>query len=451
MSRFDYDLYVIGAGSGGVRGSRIAAGFGARVGVCEEYRYGGTCVIRGCVPKKLFVYASAFSEAFEDAAGYGWTVGESTFDWATLIANKDREIDRLEGVYQRLLGNAGVEMHRGRGVLEDAHTIAVGDRRFTAERIMIATGGAPTKPEIPGAEHAITSNDAFHLAALPQRICVYGGGYIALEFACIFHGLGVDTTVVYRKDRVLRGFDDDVRVAVQEAMAEKGIRMILDTTIEAVEKDSSGKTVVLSSGERLSVDEVMFGTGRAPNTAGLGLEAIGVEMDGGGAVKVDAYSRTSVDHIFAVGDVTDRIQLTPVALMEGQAVAHTLFNDNPTTVDHGHVASAVFTQPEVATVGMTEAEAREAYEEIRVYRSTFRPMKYTLPDRQEKSLFKIIVDDATDRVVGVHLVGPYSGEMMQGVAVAVKMGATKADFDRTIGIHPTSAEELVTMRTPVTE
>ncbi|MEM9533047.1 MAG: glutathione-disulfide reductase [Pseudomonadota bacterium] len=449
MNRFDYDLFVIGAGSGGVRGSRIAAGFGARVGICEEYRVGGTCVIRGCVPKKLMVYASHFHEEFEDAQGYGWAVGESQFDWTTLIANKDREIDRLNGVYKRILDAANVELIEERGVLVDAHTVQLASRQVTAEKILIAVGGWPTKPEFPGVEHTISSNEVFHLESLPRRVLVKGGGYIAVEFAGIFNGLGSEVTQVYRGPQLLRGFDDAVRETLTAEMTKKGVDLQFHANIRRVDKAGDELNVELDDDTRLTCDEVLLATGRAPKIEGLGLGAVGVETTENGAIVVDEYSRTSVANIFAVGDVTDRMALTPVALMEGQAFAQTEFGGHPTPVDHKFIPSAVFSQPPVATVGYNESEARTVYGELDIYQSTFRPMKHTLSGRDEMTMMKLIVVAETQVVVGVHIVGLDAAEMMQGVAVAVKMGATKQQFDSVIGIHPTAAEELVTMRSKV--
>lgn len=449
MSGFDYDLYIIGAGSGGVRASRIAAGHGARVGICEESRVGGTCVIRGCVPKKLLVIASQFSEAFEDAAGYGWNPGEATFSWPNLIAAKDREIDRLNQVYLDLLDNAGVDLHMGRGRLVDAHTVEVDGRRFTAERILIATGARPSIPEIPGRELAITSDEAFHLEDLPERVLIVGAGYIAVEFAGIFAGLGSEVTLAYRRDLILRGFDDDVRHAVAEGMQGRGIDIRYHCTPVRLDKGASGIEATLADDRRATFDAVMFATGRTPYTMDLGLEAAGVATGEGQRIEVDRYSRSSVENIFAVGDVTDRVNLTPVALMEGHAFADTEFGGIERPVDHANTPAAVFSQPPVGTVGLTEAQARAECEAVHIFRSTFTPMKYTLSGRKEQGMLKLIVDAASDRVVGCHVVGLDAPEIIQGFAVAVRAGLTKSDFDRTVGIHPTSAEELVTMRTPV--
>ncbi len=442
---YDYDLFVIGAGSGGVRAGRITASLGARVAVAEEYRVGGTCVIRGCVPKKLLVYASHFSEEFEDAAGFGWQVGESKFDWKTLIANKDREIDRLNGLYISTLKNAGVETFEGRAVLKDPHTVEVAGQTVTARYILIATGGWPNMPDIPGIEHAITSNEAFHLEEFPKRVMVLGGGYVAVEFAGIFNGLGSETTLVYRKDKVLRGFDDDIRGRLDIEMRRKGVNIVYNTVVEKIEKQADGLKVTLKNGESCVVDQVMFAIGRSPSTKGLGLEEAGVKLSDNGAVIVDDYSRSSADHIYAVGDVTDRIALTPVAIKEGHAFALTVFGGQPVSPQHDNVASAVFSQPPIATVGLTETEAREKYGEIDVYVSDFKPMKYTLPGREERAFAKLIADRKTGRVIGAHMIGPDAPEIIQGIAIAVKAGLKKADFDATVAIHPSSAEEFVLM------
>ncbi len=446
MSEFDFDLFVIGGGSGGVRAARISAGYGARVAIAEEYRYGGTCVIRGCVPKKLMVYASEYAEAFHDAAGFGWTVGESSFDWATLIANKDKEIGRLEGIYRRLLANAGVTPLDGRATLVDAHTVAVGDKRYTAGTILIATGARPVMPDVPGAEHCISSNEAFHLAGMPGRVVVLGGGYIACEFAGIFNGLGAKTTQIYRGAQILRGFDDDLRDHLAAEMVKKGIDLKVNIGLVAIEKRADGLAVKLADGSEVVADVVMAATGRSPNTVDLGLAEAGVALVAGGAVKVDEWSRTTVPHIYAVGDVTNRLNLTPVAIREGHAFADTVFGNKPTMFTHENVASAVFSQPNLATVGLSEAAARLTYPAIDVYRTSFTPMKFTLAGRPEKTLMKLVVDAATGRVIGCHMIGPDAGEIIQGLAIAVKAGATKADFDATVGIHPTAAEEFVTMR-----
>jgi glutathione reductase (NADPH) len=444
---YDYDLFVIGAGSGGVRASRIAAGHGARVGVAEEYRYGGTCVIRGCVPKKLFVYASHFVEDFEDAAAYGWTLPEKpVFDWPTLVANKDKEIDRLNGIYIGLLDGAGVDRFDGRAVLADANTIVIGDKRLSTERILLAAGGTPSLPQIPGIEHAITSNEAFHLEELPEHIVIVGGGYIAVEFAGIFHGLGRRVTQLYRGEQILRGFDGDVRNHLAAEMLKRGINLRIGVNVDEIAPNGAGFRLSLTDGSQLDCDLVMYATGRHPNTAGLGLEDIGVELDNGGAVIVDEWSKSSIDNIHAVGDITDRLQLTPVALMEGHCFADTVFGGNPRKADHRDVPCAVFSQPSIGSVGLTEEEAQAEYGELEFYKSTFRPMRHTLSGRDEQTFMKLIVEPASDRVLGCHIVGPDAAEIVQGIAIAVKCGATKAQFDATVGIHPTAAEELVTMR-----
>jgi len=450
MTTFDYDLFVIGGGSGGVRAARIAAGHGARVALCEESRLGGTCVIRGCVPKKLLVFASQFSEAFEDSAGYGWTIGGASFSWPDLVAAKEREITRLEGVYGRLLENAGVEVLAGRGALVDRNTVEVDGRRVSAERILIAVGGRPNVLPIPGAEHAIISDDAFDLPELPGCILIVGGGYIAVEFAGIFNGLGVDVELNYRRECILRGFDGDVRRMVEAGIRGRGVRLRYASVPERIDLDDDGvRRVKFSDGSEGCYDQVMFAAGRHPYTATLGLENAGVETRSNGSIPVNEFSCTSVENIFAVGDVTDRIALTPVALMEGHAFADSVFGGMQRPTDHANVPAAVFSQPQASSVGLTEEEAREACERIRVYRSEFKPMRYTLSGRTEQALMKLLVDDASDRVVGLHVVGPDAAEMVQGFAVAIRAGLTKADFDRTIGIHPTSAEELVTMRQPI--
>jgi len=447
MAGYDFDLYIIGAGSGGVRASRIAAQAGVKVGICEDSRVGGTCVIRGCVPKKLLVYGSHFAEDFEDAAGYGWTVPEPSFDWSTLIANKDLEIDRLNLIYKKLLADSGVVLHEARGRLLDAHTLDVGGRKITAERIVIATGGHPVKPPIAGAEFAITSNEAFHLPELPPRIVVVGGGYIAVEFAGIFNGLGAEVTQVIRRDLVLRGFDEEVRTALQHELIKKGIIIRNHTEIVTIEKGEGFLRCRTAAGEAIEADAVMYATGRVPNTRNLGLHEVGVTLNKAGAVAVDEWSQTTVPNIYAIGDVTDRIALTPVAIMEGHYLANTLFHGRPMKPDHSNVPSAVFSQPPVATVGLTEEQARRTYGEVDIYATNFRPMKYTLSGRHQHSFMKLVVDARSDRVVGAHMVGDDAAEIIQGLAIAIKAGATKHQFDATVGIHPTAAEEFVTMRT----
>jgi glutathione reductase (NADPH) len=446
----DLDLFVIGAGSGGVRAARFSADRGARVAIAEERYLGGTCVNVGCVPKKLFVYASHFHDDLADAtSGYGWTVGSTSFDWPTLRDNKTREIERLNGIYEGLLRNAGVRHVEGRATIVDPHSVRVGDQTFTTENILVATGGWPTVPEIPGAELAVTSNELFYLDALPRKAIIVGGGYIAVEFACIFQGLGVDVSQLYRGPLFLRGFDGDVRTHLAEQIRVRGIDLRFETNVTAIEKTSQGLRATLTDGSTLAADLILFATGRHPNSAKLGLETVGVELAPGGAIVVDAYSRTNVPSIWAIGDVTDRINLTPVAIHEGVCLAETLFNDNPRSPDHENVPAAVFSQPPVGTVGLTEEAARRKFDVIDVYRSTFRTLKHTLTPSAERTMMKLIVDRASDRVVGLHMVGPDAGEIVQGFAVAIKAGATKADFDATIGIHPTAAEEFVTMRTPV--
>ena len=455
MAGHDLDLFVIGGGSGGVRAARMAAQAGARVAIVESYRYGGTCVIRGCVPKKLLVYASHFREDFEDAGGFGWQVGESAFDWSRLIANKDREIARLEAVYERLLKESGVAVLRGHGRLLDAHRVHVetadGEAETTrsAETVLIATGGRPVFPPGPGWEHGITSNEAFHLERLPERLVVYGGGYIAVEFAGIFNGLGAAVTQIYRGPQILRGFDDDVRDTLAGELVNKGIDLRVETQIDRIEKTGGTLEVHLSDGEVLDCDTVMAATGRRPNTENLGLEAAGVALTDTGAVKVDAFSRSSRPNIYAVGDVTDRLNLTPVAIQEAMAFVDTVYRGRPRAMDHANVPSAVFSQPPVATVGLSEARARTEFGALDVYRATFRPLKHTLSGRDEKTMMKLIVARDSQKVVGAHMVGLDAAEIIQGVAIAIRMGATKADFDSTVGIHPTAAEEFVTLREPV--
>jgi glutathione reductase (NADPH) len=445
----DVDLFVIGGGSGGVRAARIASGYGARVMIAEEHRFGGTCVIRGCVPKKLLVYASRYADEFEDAAGYGWTVPQPSFDWHTLIANKDREIARLEAAYATNLERAKVEILKSRAVLESPHEVrllATGET-VRAKHILIATGGWPSLgADIAGLEHVISSNEAFDLKEFPKRILIQGGGYIAVEFAGIFNGLGSDVTLVYRRENILRGFDDDVREHLREELTKQGIKIVTNEIVEAVEKVDHGLCVQLSDHESVTVDQVMFATGRRPNVKGLGLEKAGVKVSEQGAIAVDAYSRTSVPHIYAVGDVTDRVNLTPVAIREGHAFADTVFGGKDVKVDHSDIPTAVFSQPEVGTIGLTEAQARKRFARVDIYKTSFRPMKATVAARDTRSFFKLVVDGTTDRVVGCHIVGPEAGEMIQLVGIAVKMKATKADFDTVMAVHPTAAEELVTMR-----
>ena len=447
---YDLDLFVMGAGSGGVRAARIAAGFGAKVAVAEEYLVGGTCVVRGCIPKKLFVYAAQFGEEFSLAESFGWKAPGPAFDWSKLIANKDREINRLVALYEETLGKAGVKINRGKAILKDGHTVELADgSTISAETILISTGGAPFRPDIPGIEYAITSNEAFHIEALPKRILIVGAGYIAAEFAGIFHGLGSEVTLSYRRDKVLRGFDEDLRDHLTAEMQKKGIGFRFETNITAIEKSKDGLVVILDKGDAAHVDEVMFATGRLPNTKGIGLKEAGIELAVNGAVIVDEYSRTNIPNIYAVGDVTDRKALTPVAIKEGHAFALTVYGGNPVSPEHDNVPSAVFSQPPIGTVGLTEAEARSALASVDVYRSEFRPLKFTLGGSDERALIKLIVERESDRVVGAHMIGPDAAEIIQGIGIAVRNGLTKAQFDRTLAIHPSSAEEFVLMGTPV--
>ena len=447
MARYDFDLFTIGGGSGGVAASRRAGSHGARVGLCEDRDVGGTCVHRGCVPKKLLVYGSHFHEEFQDAAGYGWTVPEPTFDWSKLLAAKNKELDRLRGVYGRLLRDSGVTLVEGRGRLVDAHTVEVAGKRYTAERILVATGSRPFLPQdVTGIEHAVTSDEALSFPELPKRLVIVGGGYIGVELACVFQGLGAKVTVVLRSPTVLSGFDTDVRGFLTEELRKKGIELQTDTFIRDIEKREGVVSLLTRGGDTLEADAVLYATGRVPNTRGLGLEEAGVKLDSRGAVCVDEWSRTSVENIFAVGDVTDRINLTPVAIAEGRAMAETLFNNNPMKMDHTNVPSAVFSQPPVACVGLTEREARARHGKVDVYVSSFRPMKHTLSGRNERTMMKLVVARESGQVLGCHMVGADAPEIIQGLAVAVKCGVTKAVLDSTVGIHPTAAEEFVTMR-----
>ena len=445
MTQYDYDLITIGAGSGGVRASRRAAALGKKVAIIENLRVGGTCVMRGCVPKKLLVLGSHFADDFEDALGYGWTVGEPGFDWSRLITAKEKELDRLEDVYHRILKDSGVEEIFGTGVLADAHTVEVDGKSMTAETILVCTGGWPKMPDIPGIKHAITSNEALELAQFPKRVAIVGGGYIAVEFAGIFSSFGSEVTEIIRAPQILRGFDEDARQTLAEEMKKKGIDIRAETVVEEIVKDGDGYLLKLKDGGVLDADLVMYATGRAPNTHGLGLEEAGIALDEVGAIKVDEFSKTAVDHIYAIGDVTERLNLTPVALAEAEAFANTVYRDSPTAMDYANVASAVFSQPPIGSVGLTEDQAREKAD-IDVYVSRFTPMKYTLSGRDEKTMMKIIVDRETGTVLGCHMVGLDAPEIIQGIAIALKCGATKDQFDATIGIHPTAAEEFVTMR-----
>lgn len=449
---YDFDLFVIGAGSGGIATARRAAQYGAKVGIVESDRLGGTCVNRGCVPKKLMVYASHFPAGFEESAGYGWQIGESSFDWLKMITAVNNEVDRLNGIYQRMLDNSEVKVYRGYGKFVDPHTVEIGDQKVTAEKILIAVGGKPVKPDdIPGVEHAITSREIFNVKEQPQRIVIIGGGYIGVEFACILNGLGTEVTMVIRGDKILRGFDDDIRSEIQEGMERHGIRILNNKPKLAIAKKDHGLEITIPTddgGAEIIVADAasLAATGRAPDLADLGLENTGVEIING-AVAVDEYNQTAEPHIYAVGDCTDKINLTPVAINEGRAFADTHFGGKSRQMSYENIPTAVFSTPEAATVGLTEAEAKQKYGDgVKVYRSKFRPMYYTIPGKQEKTLMKLIVDTKTDRVLGAHMVGDSAAEIIQGVAIAVKMKATKADFDATVGIHPSSAEEFVTMR-----
>ena len=449
MSTFDFDLFVIGAGSGGVRAARMSAGFGAKVAVAEDRYMGGTCVNVGCVPKKLYVYASEFGKAFADGAGFGWHAESPAFDWPALRDHKKEEILRLNGIYNRLLDGAGAQVIDGRAALVDAHTVAVGDAHYTAEKILIATGGWPHVPEFPGSELAMTSNEIFDLEAFPERLVVVGGGYIAVEFAGIFNGLGSKVTQLYRGPLFLRGFDDDIRSHAAQEIAKTGVDLRFETNVVAITKTADGLTLELTDGSHIETDVVLYATGRKPNLTGLGLENVDVALDGD-FIRVDADYRTSEPSLYALGDVIGGMELTPVALAEGMAFARNEYGSQDQVVDYDFIPTAVFSQPNIGTVGFTEAQARDKFGDIQLFKSTFRPMKHTLSGRDEQTFMKMIVDTATDRVVGVHMMGPDAGEIMQGIAIAMRAGATKAIFDTTIGIHPTAAEEFVTMREPWT-
>lgn len=448
MASHEVDLFVIGAGSGGVRAARVASSHGARVMIAEEYRVGGTCVIRGCVPKKLLVYASRFADEFEDAAAFGWTVPRPSFDWAHLIANKDREIARLEAAYTTTLERYNVELAKTRAVLEDAHTVRLASgARVRADKVLIATGGTPSMgAKIAGLEHVISSNEAFHLDRLPKHILIQGGGYIAVEFACIFSGLGAEVTLVYRRDNILRGFDDDLRAHLRGEMEKNGIKIVTQQTVTSVEKVDRGYCVELSDNEEIVVDKVMFATGRQANIEEIGLESVGVTIAANGGIAVDEFSRTTAENIYAVGDVTNRVNLTPVAIREGHAFADTVFGGKPTRVDHANVPTAVFSSPELGVIGLTEAQAVGALGAIDIYKTSFRPMKLGMAGRESRMFMKLVVDGSNDRVIGCHIAGPDAAEMIQLIGIAVKMGATKADFDATMAVHPTMAEEIVTLR-----
>ncbi|HLY43941.1 MAG TPA: glutathione-disulfide reductase [Stellaceae bacterium] len=448
MPRYDYDMITLGAGSGGVASSRRAGSYGARVAIVEESRIGGTCVLRGCVPKKLLVYGAQFADAFADAAGFGWTLAPPTFDWPSLIAAKNKELDRLEQIYKNMLKNSAVEIIEGRGVLVDPHTVEVAGRHYTAENILIATGGHPTVPDIPGIEHVISSNEALDLPRLPRKIVIVGGGYIAVEFAGIFRGFGSEVVEIIRREELLYGFDDDLRIALAQEMRGRGVEIHTRTQVTRIEKaPHEGYSVFTAIGQEISADLVMYATGRGPNTRGLGLAEIGVKANERGAVAVDEWQRTSVPSIYAVGDVTDRLNLTPVAIGEGRAIAETLYNNNPVKMDHADVPTAVFSQPPIGTVGLTEEEARREYgADVDVYCARFKPMKNILSGRDERTFMKLVVDGKTDRVLGCHMLGADAPEIIQGLAIAVKCGASKRMFDQTVGIHPSAAEEFVTMR-----
>ena len=449
-TQYDYDLFVIGAGSGGVRAARMAAGHGANVAIVEDLYFGGTCVNVGCVPKKLYVYASQFSDSFSGAAGFGWNVGsQPTFDWPTLIANKTKEISRLQSVYDNLLHNSGVNVVNGRGTIVDAHTVKVADKTYSAERIIVATGGRPFVPDVVGKEHIVTSNEIFNLPVLPKQMVIVGGGYIAVEFAGIMHGLGVDVTIFERGDKVLRGFDEDIRDFLVAEMIKKGIKFMPNTKVDRIEHVDAGFTVHATTGETVGTDLVMYATGRVPNTKNLGLENLGVALDKVGAIIVNEDYQTNVPSIYALGDVTNRVNLTPVATAEGMFLVNKLYANKAGNVDYENIPTAVFSQPSIGTVGLTEAQAREKFSDIDVYKTDFKPMKNTLSGSTERTFMKLLVVRSTDKVVGMHMAGPDAGEIIQGFAVAIRAGATKAIFDSTIGIHPTAAEEFVTMRKPV--
>ena len=448
MAEYDYDLFVIGAGSGGVRAARLASELGARVGVAEEYRVGGTCVIRGCVPKKLLVYGSQYGSEFVDARAFGWTCEDLRFDWPTLIHNVKREVDRLNGVYTRTLERAGVDRFLTRAVLESPHEVKLADRDATlsAKTILVATGSRPMIPDLPGKEHLISSNECFELEQLPGSIVIIGAGYIGMEFASIFAGLGVAVTVLYRGDQILRDFDMELRDGLAEAMRNRGVDLRMETDVASVEKEGSGYRVRLKRGDSIAADLVMAATGRLPNTMGMGLEKVGVELGWDGRLVVDEFSKSAVDNIYAVGDVTHRLNLTPVAIHEATAFAETLFNNTPTPVDHTFIPTAVFSQPEIGTVGLTEEKAREMYRSVDIYKANFRPLRSMVSGRDEKMLMKLVVDKESDKVVGCHILGGDAAEIVQMAAIAVRLGATKAQFDATMALHPSAAEEFVTMR-----
>ena len=450
MAEFDYDLFVIGAGSGGVRAGRMAAGFGARVAVAEDRYMGGTCVNVGCVPKKLYVYASEFGKAFQDARGFGWDSGPTPFDWATLRDNKKTEISRLNAIYRNLLGGVDVDIIDGRASIVDAHTVIVSGQQYSAGKILIATGGWPHIPDFPGSEYAVTSNEIFDLEQFPQRLVIVGGGYIAVEFAGIFNGLGAQVTQLYRGPLFLRGFDEDIRSHAAQEIPKTGVDLRFDINVASIQPGSNGLRITLTNGDSLEADTVLYATGRKPHLQGLGLENVATQLTPAGVVEVDEHFRTAEPSVFALGDVIGGMELTPVALAEGMAFARQQFGNAEQQVDYDFIPTAVFCQPNIGTVGFTEQQARDKFGAIRLYKSSFKPMKHTISGRDEKTFMKLIVDDASDRVVGVHMMGPDAGEIMQGIAIALRAGATKAIFDSTIGIHPTAAEEFVTMREPWT-
>ena len=446
MADYEYDLITLGAGSGGVRASRLAGGYGAKVAVCEEDRVGGTCVLRGCIPKKLLIFGAHYADHMEDAVNYGWTIGGAHHDWQTLIRNKNSELDRLNGIYLNILKDNNVDLKQGRAVVIDDHTVEVGGERLTTENILIAVGGWPNLPSIPGIEHAITSNEALELPTLPKKVVIVGGGYIAVEFAGIFSGFGSSVTEIIRGEEVLRGFDNDIRKSLSEEMRKRDIKILAKTEVTEIKKSGQNLLVTLNSGSVMETDCIMYATGRAANTKGLGLEKAGVELKKDGSIVVDKCNRTSRSNIYAVGDVTDRIQLTPVAIQEGHALADMLFNKNKQFVDYSNVPSAVFSTPPIAVVGLTEEEAKEQFEYIDVYESNFKPLVHTISGRDERTFMKLVVDSKTDVVLGCHMMGIDAPEIIQGIAIAIKCGAKKRQFDATTGIHPSSAEEFVTMR-----
>jgi len=449
MAQYDYDLFTVGAGSGGVRASRISASFGAKVAVAEERYLGGTCVNVGCIPKKLLVYASHYGDDFDDLAGYGWTVRERHFDWAKLIENKNKEILRLNGIYRKLLADAAVALFEGHAEIVDEHTVSVDGKRITAKYILVAVGSWPSVPKFPGSEHAITSNEAFYLPSLPGRVLVVGGGYIGVEFAGIFHGLGAHTTQLYRGELFLRGFDNDIRMSLADEMRKRGVDLRFKTDLARIEKTGGGLKATLTDGTVLEAEQILYATGRGSKTPDLGLENAGVKLKDNGAVMVDEFSKSTNDNIYAIGDCTDRMMLTPVAIAEGMAVANTLFNNKPTEPRYLNVPTAVFSTPNCGTVGLTEGEARERGHRLDIYRTSFKPLRHTLTGRDERTMMKLVVDQTSDKILGCHMVGPDAGEIIQGLAIALNCGATKAQFDMTIGIHPSAAEEFVTMRAKV--